>query len=212
MRRLVVNANEGIIISAGIIDALWVADLSERVSTIAALAALFSGALAAAGGAFYEFSLDRESIRARLDEQRRLLELSPEQELADLAASFEERGLSPALARQVAEELSTRDALEAHAEEELGISQEDLALKPAVAAGRSALSFALGALLPVIAVYLTPDAWNQVVLIASVVGALTLTSVIAARSSQMNTWRTIGRTLIYAVAALGIATLVGLLG
>lgn len=207
-----VNANEGVIITAGIIDALSVADLPERISTIAASAALFSGALSAAGGAFYEFSAARESMRARLDEQRRLLTLSPEQELADLTAAFEERGLSPALARQVAEELSAKDALEAHAEEELGISAEDLALKPAMAAGRSGLSFALGALLPLIAVVLTPDAWNEVVLIASVVGALALTSVIAARSSQMNTWRTIGRTLVYAVAALIVSTLVGLIG
>lgn len=212
MRRLVVDANGGILAGAGIIHALYVAEYPENVAVLAAFGAMVAGALSTGGATYWEATNDREAMQALVEEERRLLQLSPEQELEELTEIYVNKGLSPELARQVASELSAKDALAAHMQEELGISPADLEEQPVVAAGLSMVAFALGALVPIAVVLLTPDVWSDASLIVAVFGALVGTSVIAARSSRMNTWHTIRRTLVIAVGAVVLSTAVGLIG
>lgn len=212
MRRLVVDANGGILAGAGIIHALYVAEYPENVAVLAVFGAMVAGALSTGGATYWEATNDREAMQALVEEERRLLQLSPEQELEELTEIYVNKGLSPELARQVASELSAKDALAAHMQEELGISPADLEEQPVVAAGLSMVAFALGALVPIAVVLLTPDVWSDASLIVAVFGALVGTSVIAARSSRMNTWHTIRRTLVIAVGAVVLSTAVGLIG
>ncbi|HMR48644.1 MAG TPA: VIT1/CCC1 transporter family protein [Arachnia sp.] len=212
IRRLVVDANDGIIAGAGIIHALYVANYPEYVAVLAAFGAMVAGALSTGGATYWETSNDREAMQALVEEERRLLQLSPEEELKELTHIYVEKGVSADLARQVALELSAKDALAAHMQEELGISPDDLEEHPTVAASLSVIAFAFGALVPILVVLLTPDTWSDAALIVAVLAALVGTSVIAARSSRMNTWHTIRRTLVIAIGAVLLSTAVGLIG
>ncbi|SHJ73573.1 Predicted Fe2+/Mn2+ transporter, VIT1/CCC1 family [Tessaracoccus bendigoensis DSM 12906] len=211
IRRLVIDANDGMIVGAGIMEGLSLADQPEGVAITAALAALFSGAFSVAGANYSEISTDKDSVDAFLAEERRLRVLSPEQERAELTQIYVDKGLTPELARQVAEQLPAQEALADHAVEELGISPDAVEQFPALAALLSGLAFALGSLIPIIAMLVTPDEWNQAVLVTSVLGGVSLTSWIAARSSRMNTWRTVRRTLLFAAAAMLVSAAVGVL-
>ena len=211
IRRLVIDANDGMIVGAGIMEGLSLADQPEGVAITAALAALFSGAFSVAGANYSEISTDKDSVDAFLAEERRLRVLSPEQERAELTQIYVDKGLTPELARQVAEQLPAQEALADHAVEELGISPDAVEQLPALAALLSGLAFALGSLIPIIAMLVTPDEWNQAVLVTSVLGGVALTSWIAARSSRMNTWRTVRRTLLFAAAAMLVSAAVGVL-
>jgi VIT1/CCC1 family predicted Fe2+/Mn2+ transporter len=110
-------------------------------------------------GEYVSVSSQRDSESALLSQERRELVQTPEQELAELTALYEAKGLSAATARTVAAELTAHDAFAAHAEAELHISPDDMA-NPMQAAGASALSFILAALLPLLAILLPPAAWR----------------------------------------------------
>jgi VIT1/CCC1 family predicted Fe2+/Mn2+ transporter len=139
-------------------------------------------------------------------EERELCE-EPEEELAELAAIYQAKGLTPATARTVAVELSAHDALAAHIDAELGIDPEQLT-NPWQAAAASAVSFLLGALLPLIAILLPPPRWQVPVTIAAVLAALVLTATISARLSGGERRRTLLRMVIG--GALGLAITYGI--
>lgn len=212
VRRLVVHANEGLIVGAGIIEGLSLADHPESIAILAGFAALAAGALSAAGANYQENSTEREALEAFLQEEARLRDLSPEEELAELAAIYVDKGLTPDLAMEVARQLPAHEALAEHAVEELGFSPDFMEDRPILAAALTGIAFAIGALIPIVAVAVTPDAWSTPTLIVSVLAGLAVTSVVAARSSRMSVWKTVRRTLFFGIAALGVSALIGLIG
>src|SRR4051794_31204879 len=121
----------------------------------AGAAGLVGGAISMALGEYVSVSSQRDSQRALIAKERRELAEMPDEELAELAGIYESKGLSAETAQLVAEELTAHDALSAHLEAELGISEEDV-VSPWQAAGASALAFFIGAALPMVAILVPP--------------------------------------------------------
>lgn len=155
LRAAVLGANDGTISVASLVVGVATAGQPHSNILLTAIAGLVAGAMSMAAGEYVSVRSQLDTERADLERERRELEEEPERELAELAAIYEERGLDPALARQVAKQLSVRDALGAHLREELGIT-ETLRARPIQAALTSALSFALGALVPLVTALLAP--------------------------------------------------------
>ena len=141
-RDLVVDANDGIVAIAGVVEGVLAAGLGNRAAATAVLMTTVAGGIALGGSRYTEEAAERDAREALLDDERRQLGRSPHEELA---AFYEEKGLSRELARVVATELTSADALAAHAEEEHGIEVDEPQPTPMVAAIASALVFALGA-------------------------------------------------------------------
>src|SRR6478735_2155689 len=147
LRAAVLGANDGIVSTAALVLGVAGATDSSGSIVLAGLLGLLAGALSMAAGEFVSVSTQRDSERAVLRRQRRLLADRPEEQLAALAAEYEAKGIDPRTALQVAKQLSERDALAAHAEVRLGLDPDDLT-NPRHAALASFLSFAVGACVP----------------------------------------------------------------
>ncbi len=180
LRASVLGANDGIVSTAGIV--MGVAGATDDTGTIAVagFAGLVAGALSMAAGEYVSVSTQRDSEKALLAKERRELVEEPEEELAELAGLYVERGLSEELAVRVAQELTDHDALGAHAEAELGIDPDDLT-NPWHAAGASMIAFTVGALLPLLTITLTPPDVRIAVTVLAVVVALGLAGWTSAR-------------------------------
>jgi VIT1/CCC1 family predicted Fe2+/Mn2+ transporter len=147
---------------------------------VAGVAGLASGALSMGAGEYVSVSTQRDSEHALLAKERRELAEEPEEELAELAGLYRDKGLSEELALRVAHELTAHDALGAHAEAELGIDPNDLT-EPWTAAWASMLSFTVGALLPLLTIVLFGSDLRVLVTVVAVVLALALTGWASAR-------------------------------
>ena len=181
LRAAVLGANDGIVSTASLLVGVAAAHATRSEVLVAGVAGLVAGAMSMAAGEYVSVSSQSDTERADLERERRELESDEPFERAELAAIYVERGLEPALARQVAEQLMSHDALAAHARDELGVSLQ-LAARPVQAAFASATTFAVGAVMPLlIAVFASPR-----VLIPSVSGtslaALALLGALAARA------------------------------
>jgi VIT1/CCC1 family predicted Fe2+/Mn2+ transporter len=172
LRAAVLGANDGTISVASLVVGVAAAGATQSSVLLTAIAGLVAGAMSMAAGEYVSVQSQRDTENADIERERRELEEEPEREAAELAAIYEERGLDPELAHQVAAQLTAKDALGAHIRDELGIT-ETLRARPIQAALISALSFALGAVVPVIAAALSPPA--RVVMIGS---ATALTSLV----------------------------------
>ncbi|HEY6739976.1 MAG TPA: VIT1/CCC1 transporter family protein, partial [Actinopolymorphaceae bacterium] len=146
--------------------------------------------------------------QALLAKERWELENMPEEELDELAALYEAKGVSPALARQVAEELTAHDALRAHAETELGLKADNHS-NPWQAAASSFVSFVVGAALPLLAILLPPAGWRVGVCFVAVVLALVLTGTISARMGAAPVGRAVLRTVAGGAFAMAATYVVG---
>jgi len=153
-------------------------------------------------------STQRDTERALLAKERRELRADPTAELDELAALYEQRGLTPATARTVAKELSERDPVRAHAEAELGIDPDELT-NPWAAAGSSALSFTVGALLPLVAILLPAAAFRVPVTFAAVLSALAVTGLVSARLGGAPIGRAVVRNITGGALALVITYALG---
>nr|WP_254207376.1 VIT family protein [Nocardia alni] len=212
LRAGVLGANDGIVSVAGIVVGVAAATSTRTTILTAGIAGLAAGAVSMALGEYVSVSTQRDSERAVLEVERRELAEQPEEELAELAAIYEGKGLSPATAWQVAEELTENDAFTAHAEAELGIDPTDLT-NPRHAAFSSALSFTVGALLPLLAI-ITPVAIRIPVTVIAVLLALAFTGAVGAKLGQAPVLRATVRVLLGGALAMavtyGIGHLVGL--
>ena len=166
LRAAVLGANDGILSTASLVLGVAAANGDHRNILVAGVASLFAGAMAMAAGEYVSVHSQADTEKADLDLERRELGRDYEGEHRELAGIYVARGLDPSLAEQVAEQLMAHDALGAHARDELGIS-ETLAARPVQAALSSAASFAVGAMLPLLAVILAP----RTLLIPVVAGA-----------------------------------------
>lgn len=193
LRAGVLGANDGIVSVAGIVVGVAAATSNSTAILTAGVAGLAAGAVSMALGEYVSVSTQRDSERALLEIERRELAEQPEAELAELAAIYRAKGLSAATAQAVAEELTARDAFTAHAEAELGIDSDELT-NPLHAAFSSALSFTVGALLPLLAI-LTPQAIRVPLTMIAVLTALALTGAAGARLGQAPVARATARVL-----------------
>ena len=184
VRPHVPEAADGILTSAGIVEGFAGAGASQGVVLFAGLAGLVSGTIAMGSVEYAKFRAEHDTQAAQLAAERALIAAAPDAELKELEGLYVSRGLSPATARQVAAELTARDALAAHAEAEYGITAETRAapLRDAVAAGSA---FGAGALLPWLAVTVIPGSYRASVTFAVVLAALALTGWVSARVSHV---------------------------
>lgn len=208
LRAAVLGCNDGITSTAGLVAGVAGAAGSSRAVLVAGVSGLAAGALSMAGGEYTSVRAQRDSQDALLARQQHELETVPHEELDELAHLYAAKGLSTRLAREVAKELSSRDALAAHADIELGIDLEDL-VDPWEAAIASATSFLLGGLLPLAAILLPPTAWRIPVCFAAVVVALALTGFVAARLGRAPTTRATLRNAGVGLAAMLITYVIG---
>ncbi|AGW41387.1 hypothetical protein O159_13110 [Leifsonia xyli subsp. cynodontis DSM 46306] len=205
------GANDGIVsVAAGVVG---VAGATTALAAIAkaGLAALVGGAVSMALGEYVSVSSQRDSQHALIAAERRELAESPEEELAELTGLYEERGLRPETARQVAQELTEHDALAAHLSAELGIDQDDVA-SPWRAALASAVAFTIGGVLP-LATILLPAGVRIPVTFAIVLAALGVTGYVAAWIGGSARGRAVLRVIvggaIVLVATFAIGALLG---
>jgi VIT1/CCC1 family predicted Fe2+/Mn2+ transporter len=209
LRDLVIDANDGIVAIAGVIEGVLGAGLGNRAAGTAVLMATVAGGISLGGSRYTETAAERDARDALLDEERRQLRQSPEQELEELAAFYEAKGLAPDLARAVAVELSAADALAAHAEEEHGIEVDGREPPPMVAAVASGLVFALGALVVAATAVITPSAWRVPTTLVAVTIGLGLTSAVVARWGDVPLGRTVARTVAVGLTSMTVSFAVG---
>jgi VIT1/CCC1 family predicted Fe2+/Mn2+ transporter len=208
LRAAVLGANDGIVSTAGIVIGVAGATLAPFAILTAGIAGLTAGALSMAVGEYVSVSAQRDTEMALLEKERRELEEMPEEELAELAGLYEDKGLSPELALEVAKQLHDHDALAAHAETELGIDPEALT-NPWVAAISSAIAFTVGSVLPLAAIMLAPTDIKIFVTVAAVVAALVLTGFLSARAGGTPMLRSIARNVAGGVLAMAVTYWIG---
>jgi len=156
LRAAVLGANDGIVSTASLVLGVAAAHASHNDVLIAGVAGLVAGAMSMAAGEYVSVRSQADSEKAALDLERKEIETDSEGEHKELQAIYVKRGLDQGLAKQVAAQLMAHNALDAHARDELGIT-EALSAQPLQAAIASATSFALGAAMPVVAVMLVPE-------------------------------------------------------
>ena len=157
IRATVLGANDGIISTASLVLGVAAAHATLGGVLAAGVTGLVAGAMAMAAGEYVSVRSQADSEKAEIDLERRHLDADPQSERQELADIYISRGLEPSLAKQVAEQLMLHDALGAHARDELGIS-DTLRARPIQAAFVSAVSFATGAAMPLLAVAVAPEA------------------------------------------------------
>jgi VIT1/CCC1 family predicted Fe2+/Mn2+ transporter len=210
LRAGVLGANDGIVSVAAIV--VGVAGATSAIAPIltAGAAGLVGGAISMALGEYVSVSSQRDTQRALIAKERRELREMPDEELAELTAIYQAKGLTAETAARVAEELTANDALTAHLEAELGIVEADV-VSPWQAAGASALAFTIGAILPLLAILLPPEPARVPVTFAAVLIALALTGALSARIGGSPWLRPTVRVVVGGAIALAATFLIGTL-
>lgn len=208
LRAAVLGANDGILSVASLITGVASAQADRHAVLVAGVAGWLAGAMSMAAGEYVSVSSQADSEKADLARERQELETMPEAELDELAGIYVKRGLEPALARQVAVQLTDRDALEAHARDELGISEATQA-RPIQAAWASAASFSIGSAMPLLVVLLAPPIWLVPAVIAGSLLFLGVLGAVGARTGGADAWRATVRVLVWGAAAMLVTAVVG---
>ncbi|MGC0415146.1 VIT1/CCC1 transporter family protein [Embleya sp. AB8] len=208
LRAAVLGANDGIVSTAGLVVGVAGATDDRNQLLTAGLAGLLAGSLSMAAGEYVSVSTQRDAERAALVQERRELTDEPEAELNELTGLYERQGLTPALAREVAEQLTKHDALAAHAQVELKIDPDELT-NPWHAAGASFLAFTVGALLPLLAMVLPAASTRLPITVAAVLFALVLCGWSGARLGGAPPGRGIVRTAAGGLLAMAVTYAVG---
>jgi len=210
LRAAILGANDGIVSTASLVLGVAASGASGTAIVTAGIAGLAAGALSMAAGEYVSVSSQRDSERADLTLERKELRSDPEGELRELAGIYESRGLQPELANRVAQALTDRDALQAHAREELGLTEERQA-RPFQAAWASALSFSAGAILPVIAVAAAPGSARVVACVVVTVVALAILGWSGARLGGGSRQIATARVVIWGALAMAVTSGIGAL-
>jgi len=208
-RSWTIDANDGIIGTSGILEGFAGAGASHSVLVTAASAATIAGALGLGGATWAEAAAEREAQLEVVEEERAELVADPAAEIVELAAYYERKGLSPALAREVAEQLSANDALAAQLESEHGIDELMSPVEPVVEGVSAALAFSLGAAVPLAITLVVSSGVESWAILVAAVASLTLTSLVAAGAGDLSVRRTLIRTLVVGVGTLGVSYLAG---
>lgn len=208
LRAGVLGANDGIVSTAGLVMGVAGSKASSSEILIAGVAALVAGSISMAGGEYTSVSAQRDSEIASLEKERQELADDPSGEEAELAWFYEQKGLSPKLAKQVASELSAKDPLKAHADAELGIELGEH-VSPTAAAISSFVAFASGSLLPLVAI---SGPWETIripITVGAVVVSLAITGFVGAKIGGAKSMRAIIRNVSVSLLTMGITYAIG---
>ena len=208
LRAAVLGANDGIVSVSSLIIGVAAASPDRPAILLAGVAGLVAGAMSMAAGEFISVSSQADSEQADIRREQQALRKMPEEELAELAAIYEERGLSPATALTVARELSEKDALGAHVRDELGLSDE-LAARPLQAALASGVTFSAAAALPVLAAWFAPAAQIITVVVAVSIVALAILGALGARAGGAPLLPATLRVLGWGIFAMAVTFAIG---
>jgi VIT1/CCC1 family predicted Fe2+/Mn2+ transporter len=208
LRAAVLGANDGIVSTASLVVGVAAADASRQAVLLAGVAGLVAGALSMAAGEFVSVSSQADTERADLAFERIELATTPDAEEDELTEIYVKRGLDTDLARTVARQLMKKDALTAHARDELGLTAE-FAARPLQAAMASAATFAVGASVPVLTILFAP--LHSLVLIISIISLLCLVALgtAAARLGGAPLWVGAARVAIWGAVAMAVTDAVG---
>lgn len=210
LRAAVMGANDGIVSTASLLVGVAAADVGRTGILVAGLAGLVAGAMSMAAGEYVSVSTQSDTERADLARERKELAEDHEFELEELAAIYVERGLEESLAREVAKQLMAKDALGAHARDELGIS-DALSARPLQAALTSAATFTVGAALPLLTAMLVPPAVIVVVVSCSSLACLAGLGALAARAAGAPLAVSVVRVTFWGALAMALTAGVGAL-
>lgn len=208
LRAGVLGANDGLLSTASLLVGVASASAGRPVLLATGVASIVAGAGSMAIGEYSSVSSQRDAERADLAVEAEELVTMPRAELAELTTIYEQRGLPRELAHQVAETLTEHDALVAHARDELGLDPEDLA-RPTEAAVTSAVSFTLGALLPLAVVLAVAGGARIPAVVGAALAGLALLGAVGARLGGAPIGRPALRVFLGGAAAMAIAYLVG---
>jgi VIT1/CCC1 family predicted Fe2+/Mn2+ transporter len=208
LRAAVLGANDGIVSTASLVVGVAAASSARRDVLLAGVAGLVAGALSMAAGEYVSVSSQADTERADLEREKWELANEPQAEEAELAGIYARRGLNPELARTVARELMAKDALGAHARDELGLS-ERLAARPLQAAIASAATFACGAALPILTILVSPAGSLVRSVPAVSLASLAGLGALAARAGGASMWRGAVRVAFWSALAMVLTAAVG---
>lgn len=210
LRAAVLGANDGILSTSSLVLGVAGSGAGSSAVVTAGVAGLVAGALSMAAGEYVSVSSQRDTENADVALERDELATDPEGELEELAGIYEDRGLEPALALQVAEALTAQDALGAHVRDELGL-EDDRRARPLQAAWSSAIAFASGAALPLLAAILASGHIRTVAIVVVTMLALAALGTTGARlggaprgpaTLRVMTWGAVAMAVTYAIGAL----------
>jgi VIT1/CCC1 family predicted Fe2+/Mn2+ transporter len=208
LRAAVLGANDGIVSISGLVIGVAASGADSAAVLTGGIAGVVAGAMSMAAGEYVSVRSQADTERADIAKETRELAEDPESELFELTGIYVRRGLTPGLAREVAEQLTAHDALGSHARDELGIT-ETLRARPLQAALASAAAFVAGALLPIAAVLVAPESQLQTATAIVTLAALSLSGALAAWAGGASVLRGAVRVAFWGALAMGAAALVG---
>ena len=208
LRAAVLGANDGIVSTASLIVGVAAAATKPSDVLIAGVAGLVAGAMSMAAGEYVSVSSQSDTEQADLARERKELSQNVTFEREELAQIYVQRGVEAGLARQVAQQLMAKDALGAHARDELGISEITTA-RPIQAALTSAATFAVGAALPLLMVLVTPTRFLVIAVSVASLAFLALLGAIGARAGGANVLRATARVTFWGALAMALTAGVG---
>jgi len=208
LRAAVLGANDGIVSTASLVVGVAAANVARGEVLIAGIAGMVAGAMSMAAGEYVSVSSQADTESADLARERRELETDIEAERKELAAIYVKRGLEPSLARKVALQLMQHDALGAHARDELGLSELHTA-RPIQAALASAMTFAVGAALPLVLTWFSPSAFMVATVSVGCLVFLALLGGLAARAGGASVAIGAGRVTFWGALAMAATAAVG---
>lgn len=210
LRAAVLGANDGILSTSSLVVGVAASDATRASIWVAGVAGLVAGAMSMAAGEYVSVSSQSDTERADLAREREELETDSVNEHRELAAIYVGRGLDPSLAKQVAEQLMEKDALSAHARDELGIS-EIVTARPVQAALASAGTFSIGAAMPLVVLALAPPSHLAAAVAAGSLACLALLGWLAARTGGAPVVVGMVRVTFWGALAMGVTAVVGAL-
>lgn len=208
IRAAVLGANDGIVSIAGLVVGVASATSSHEIILTAGTAGIVAGAISMAAGEYVSVSSSRDTERALIEKEKKELKENPERELLELAAIYQQKGLSKQIALTVANELSAKDPVAAHVDAELGIDPDNLT-NPWHAAFASAFAFTAGAIIPLVAILLPPLDIRVPVTFVFVIVALAITGTLSAKAGGANPLRATIRVVLGGALAMIVTYAVG---
>ena len=208
LRAAVLGANDGVVSTASLIVGVASANGTQAAIVTAGLASLVAGAMSMAAGEYVSVSSQADLESAAVEVERRELRDDDAGERKELANIYIKRGLSKELASEVADQLMEHDALDAHLRDELGITDMTTP-RPLQAAVASATSYASGAVLPLLTVFVAPQTWLAACVAAVSLIVLTVLGAVAARTGGANMWTGAVRVLIWGSLAMAVTAGLG---
>jgi len=208
LRAAVLGANDGIISTASLVIGVSAANVARADVLTAGIAGLVAGAMSMAAGEYVSVSSQADTEKADLEREKKELETDEAYEREELTNIYIERGLEPSLAREVSRQLMAYDALSAHARDELGLSEISSA-NPIQAAFASAISFSIGALLPLLIVFISPGNLMMQLVGGGSLVCLAVMGGVAAQAGGANIYIGAVRVSVWGAIAMVVTAIIG---